>query len=194
MPPRWISFCQLTAHILLAVPLRLLFKIKTVGHLEKKESYILCANHLQCLDPFFALASLPLKEFRMLIPIRFITSKRFFKGVLINKILCSLGCIPVTDDVLSISVRHLQNGENIFIFPEGRVGGGHPKVGAVYLARESPSSYLIPLRIDLPPQNSIKIPRLRTGITVTWHNPVQYREFPDNLQPLADDLMRRIRS
>lgn len=87
--------------------------------------YVIAANHRHFLDPFVAISLMPIRQAVRLLPLKFITANvyyyRFYRPVA-----WLLGCFPAQQHGASKrygineSVRSLQSGYNLFIFPEGR--------------------------------------------------------------------------
>lgn len=97
----------------------LLYKIEVKGidHLPRDNGFIICANHLNALDPILVAAALPVK-------ISFIAKNELFKNIFLKYILNSLEMIPIKRgeaDLKSIklSLKALSQKRILGIFPEG---------------------------------------------------------------------------
>lgn len=124
-------------YILCRLFLRPFYKFQIKIHpdldLSVKAPILIIANHRSMLDPWIISGSLPFKTFRQLLPIRMLGSKKF-KIPLIN-MFNKIGAIPVVyffynvipvsgetfEEKISGPVKALQNGETVFMFPEGKI-------------------------------------------------------------------------
>ncbi|OHA60859.1 MAG: hypothetical protein A2556_00450 [Candidatus Vogelbacteria bacterium RIFOXYD2_FULL_44_9] len=125
----YLFFCR--------VILRFFYKYEIKIHpdldLSKKEPILIIANHRSMLDPWIIIGALSFKTFRQLLPIRMLGAKNFLNPIvnMFNKI----GAIPVVyffynvipvsgqtfEEKISGPVQALQNGETVFMFPEGKI-------------------------------------------------------------------------
>ncbi len=96
-----------------------LYKIEArdIDRLPKDIGFIICANHLNALDPILVAAALPIK-------ISFLAKNELFKNIFLKYILNSLEMIPIKRgeaDLKSIklSLKALSQKRILGIFPEG---------------------------------------------------------------------------
>lgn len=84
------------------------------------------ANHQSQLDPFSVFAGLSYRQMRDVGPTRFMTSGRKYYSWLFP-LLFMCGCYPTRKksdpayDPVTQSIHYLKNGQNVFIFPEGKI-------------------------------------------------------------------------
>ena len=128
------------------------FEVSGVESITEKGPYIICSNHTSYLDPVWILSALGKtlgkKEFVTLAAAeRRLDYKRFFR---------LLRCIPVerewgTHPEIDCVKKHLSNGSNAIIFPEGarsRDGGLLPlKKGVIKIAKDTGIS-ILPIYIE----------------------------------------------
>ena len=128
------------------------FEVSGVESITEKGPYIICSNHTSYLDPVWILSALGKtlgkKEFVTLAAAeRRLDYKRFFR---------LLRCIPVerewgTHPEIDCVKKHLSNGSNAIIFPEGarsRDGGLLPlKKGVIKIAKDMGIS-ILPIYIE----------------------------------------------
>ena len=128
------------------------FEVSGVEYIPEKGPYIICSNHTNNLDPIWILSALGKtlgkKDFVTLAAAeRRLDSKRFFR---------LLRCIPVerergTHPEIDCVKKHLLNGSNAIIFPEGarsRDGGLLPlKKGVIKIAKDTGIS-ILPIYIE----------------------------------------------
>jgi len=117
----------------------ILFPHRAVGVENVPEGgAILCANHANAVDPGIIALCLPRKT-----RIRFMGKAELFEKPLLRWFLSSLGGFPVkrgeTDiKAMKTSIRCLQEGDKLVLFPEGtrvaKEGDAEAKAGAVMLA------------------------------------------------------------
>ena len=128
------------------------FEVSGVEYIPEKGPYIICSNHTNNLDPIWILSALGKtlgkKDFVTLAAAeRRLDSKRFFR---------LLRCIPVerergTHPEIDCVKKHLLNGSNAIIFPEGARscdGGLLPlKKGVIKIAKDTGIS-ILPIYIE----------------------------------------------
>lgn len=184
-------------YFFVGLPIRLIYRIRRKVDLKVKkgEVYIFAANHPSRVDPFLACYALPFKDFVKLIPFRLITADKYLKIPIVGQLLLLYGCISTKKvngkSVLDKSKELMKKGETIFIFPNGKLERGDilepPKVGFVYLEREINNSCIIPVKID------IKKSGMLPCTYIHYKQQVRHKTFPKDLQPLANDIMNKIR-
>lgn len=192
-------FILIVTHILLAMPLRFIFKIESIieCNLNNNKKYIIVANHPSKLDPFIILAALPLKEFIKLTPYVFVTSEKYLKKWYYKYLLRIWGCVSNIEKngkkPLHLLKEKLDQNETIFLFPGGELEkegkSKSPKIGAIYLEREVKDSILLPVKVEI--SNKIDLSNLlrrniKTKIYVKKE--FKHKEFEKDLQPLANEL------
>lgn len=133
-------------HFLFACLARIILGVRTHGlanePLDRKESFIICANHISAADPVVICAALRRHQ-----P-HYMAKAELFKIPLLNWIIKAFGAFPVKRggaDVGAIktSIKMLEEGKTVGIFPQGhRYPGVHPsttpvKNGATMIALHS---------------------------------------------------------
>jgi 1-acyl-sn-glycerol-3-phosphate acyltransferase len=117
---------------------KILFRVKVSGreHIPKQGGFILAGNHWSYLDP----VGIGIACQRRL---NFMAKLELFPNPLFSWLLLRLGCIPVKRDspdksALKESIRRLENGEGLLLFPEGSRGFDErmpePQAGIGFLA------------------------------------------------------------
>jgi len=193
----------IATYLLIAMPLRIIFRVKRKGDLEIKKpgKYIIAANHPSKLDPFIILASLPFKTYLKLTPTRFVTTQNYLTRWYHKFFLIPLGCISnkpkKNKKPLEILEKRLRSGETIFIFPRGELEKrgikSEPKVGVVYLERNVKGSEIIPVNISISGSLSFfNVIKRRVKIEVTFKEVFRHKKFSKDLQIMANDVIRRI--
>ena len=198
-----IKGALIATYLLIAMPLRIIFRVKRKGESEIKKSgkYIIAANHPSKLDPFIILASLPFKTYLKLIPTRFVTTQNYLTKWYHKFLFIPLGCISnkpkKNKKPLEILEKRLRSGETIFIFPRGELEKkgikSEPKVGVIYLERNVKGSKIIPVNIYISGSLSlINVIKRKVKIEVTFKEVFRHKEFEEDLQIMANDVIRRI--
>jgi len=193
----------IATYLLIALPLRIVFRVKRKGELEIKKpgKYIVAANHPSKLDPFIILASLPFKTYLKLIPTRFVTTQNYLTRWYHKFFLIPLGCISnkpkKNKKPLEILEKRLRSGETIFIFPRGELEKrgikSEPKVGVVYLERNVKGSKIIPVNISIFGSLSFfNVIKRRVKIEVRFKEVFRHKKFSKDLKIMANDVIRRI--
>ncbi|MBF0099452.1 MAG: 1-acyl-sn-glycerol-3-phosphate acyltransferase [Desulfobacterales bacterium] len=124
---------------------RSFFRIKVHGHqmIDPTMQYIFFANHESHLDPFWIYCCLPRPIQKK---VRTIAKKEHWDNWTGSFLSGLIGGIPIdrtgdVSEVLHYTLKQIQQGSSIIIFPEGtRTGNGKMqpfKSGIVWLARES---------------------------------------------------------
>ncbi len=115
--------------------LKLLFRFRVEG-LDRYPSgpALIVANHLSALDPLFMAAAAPER-------VMMVGAAEFLRMPFIGWVMRTYGCIPIRRgeaDLSAIkeSVRALQDGRKVVIFPEGRISPepAPPQRGAAVVA------------------------------------------------------------
>lgn len=97
----------------------LFFRIRVEGleNMPKSGAFVVCANHQSNLDPPMLGVCLPLR-------LRYMAKEELFHNKLFGKLIRTLGAFPIKrgkSDIgaLRASVKMLQEGEPVAVFPEG---------------------------------------------------------------------------
>ncbi len=183
----------------LVFPFRMLFKIEKRGKLEWdcKGTLIFASNHPSRIDAFLALLSLTPEEFHSLRTIYFVTQDIYFYKPFLLPFLWMSGCVstrPRRGKVLPPLAEELREGAMVYIFPEGpkEFRDGHARVGVVWLERAVPDVHIVPVKMSLKNKTLRGVLSRKVSCVVTFRRPFRHRRFPKDLQPLADDVMRKI--
>ena len=110
--------------------LKITFRIRIEGeeNIPKDVPFIVCANHISNLDPPLLGSCLPF-------PLVYMAKEELFHNKLFAKLITSLGAFPIQrgkGDIAALrsSVKMLQSGKKMVIFPEGgRSDGEHLRKG-----------------------------------------------------------------
>jgi 1-acyl-sn-glycerol-3-phosphate acyltransferase len=99
--------------------LKIFWKVEVTGieNIPEKGAFIIAANHVSYLDPFFLAISMKRK-------ICFITKKEAFNNIFVKFILNKLNAFPVDREIIDIlamkkAINILQEGKILGVFPEG---------------------------------------------------------------------------
>ena len=188
------------------IPLRWWFRVKTGGWSGVPLPgmvYIFASNHPTRLDPFLVSYGIPWRLAWRLFPVRFATAPKYLDAWWKKVLLLPFGCVSleskngqkVTERLASI----LQKGENLFLFPSGRLEKGeekiNPKVGVVYLEKEVKNALILPVRIIIEgPFTWSGILCRKVCVNIHIMAPFRHTHFQSDLQPLAWDVVRRIKN
>jgi|TARA_B100001971_G_C18267064_1_gene594123 1-acyl-sn-glycerol-3-phosphate acyltransferase len=197
-----IKIVLVFVHLLIAIPLRFLFRIKKdkILKIRSSERYIIAANHPSKLDPFLILAALPFSTYFKLIPTRFLTSQNYLDKWYYRFFLTPLGCVsnrPKNKKSLELLEELAKKGETIFIFPRGELEKrgkiSEPKVGAIYLEKNIKNLKIIPVSIKFDKKLSFKdVIKRKVKTDIKFRMPFRHKEFKDDLLINAKDLINRI--
>ena len=117
------------------------------------QRYLFVANHQSQFDPFAVFASLTYAEMLAIAPTRFMTAGRIYYSYL-YPFLALCGCYPThknrdpTYDPVAQSIHYLENDQNVFIFPEGRINlqsESQPRMGVKRIFDGTRSSFTLVL-------------------------------------------------
>ena len=155
-----------------------------------KKKYVFVANHYSKLDPFL-IATLFNIRFRYW-PYRFLTSEEYMKDFPMRVFLYWCGCFSISKlrnkgkKPLEKAKEFLDNGETIFIFPEGRLNktGNRDKnislgIGPIYLENLDKEVYLIP----------VKISYFGREIKIHYKKPFRHKGIGKDFKPLIESTM-----
>jgi len=164
-------------------------------NLKKKNTYIFTPNHPWRMDPFLIFYLMQFKTLIKILPLRFMTAKKYMKNPINNLILSLLGCYPVDENVLSQSILLLKDN-NLCIFIQGRINHENketPRVGAIYINKEFKRSKIVPVKIKINKRvtfSNILLRRIK--INVSFKPQFIAEKFTKNLQPIANELLKTI--
>ena len=171
---------------------RLIFPCRLFGRENIPEGpLVVCANHTSLADP--VLVGVAFGRKRQLF---FMAKAELFKIPVFGAALRSAGVFPINrneTDITSIrtAIKHLKNGEQIMMFPEGtRVGDNDSvaaKSGAVRIATKMKAP-ILPVYISTR-KKAFHISTLVIGAPFTLQTPQD-----KNYLPLADELMEKIQA
>lgn len=156
-----ISSMQVLAYFLFYLPVRIMYRPQRIvapalKHLPSSR-FIIAANHQCRMDPFLILSQLPFGTFLSLLPIRFITADKYMNTWWKRYFLSTLGCYSITPehqgrkDAIDYSVELLQQGQTLFIFPEGKMVKDNKPVQAkrgIAIIAKKGAAAIIPAAID----------------------------------------------
>lgn len=180
----FLKIIQLLLYILLTIPIRLIYKLKiNINYKYKNNGMIFASNHIGYMDPFLISFSLPFKDALRIAPMRFVTNKRFFKSPVTGFLLTCVGGISTKKGILHKLINRLKNNESILIFPKGFIEKKNvvhkPKVGVIYLEKHT-DSFIVPVKIQ---KNKI-----------VFKKQLRHKTIPEDFQPLANDIIKKIQN
>lgn len=152
---------------------------------------LVCANHSSLLDPVLIAVAFGRKR-----QLFFMAKAELFKIPLFSAILKSIGVFPINREETDISsirtaIKHLKDGHQIMMFPEGtRVGDNDSvpaKSGAVRIAMKMKAP-ILPIYITAG-KKLFRSSKVVIGMPYTLQAPQD-----KNYCPLADELMERIQA
>lgn len=199
---------QVLAWKLIRLPFRFLFRTRAqdldqvlhaAATCRTEKAGLLCVcNHISAFDPFFIFALMPIECLKALGAPLFLAKRELFNRPYKRAVMERLGCLEVGDrlNVRNV-IRRLQNGEVVFLFPEGcvsKTGLMGQDLGAARFFARYARFVLLPFRID----------GIRGGFYNDWKNILRRRRsfrmtvghpVPVNRGPHPDlDTMAIIRS
>ena len=154
---------------------------------KKNENYIFVPNHPNKLDPFIIFYSLPFWELKKILPMRFMTAKKYMDTPIKKLFMELMGCYEIQENVLKSSIKLLKKN-NLCVFIQGKIDKDFKppvKVGAVYIHKKSEKSYLVPINISYAKNLNVEI---------IFIDKIQYKDFERDLQPLANNLLEIIKN
>lgn len=125
---RFFSFAQITYYYLLCAPIKLILRpqVIVINSDLPKRNYIIAANHISRTDPFL-LGFLPWNIIKRLMPLSFLTTRKYYDNIFIRTFIYPLGAYASSknswtiDDHLKTSYTRLKKGASVLIFPEGKL-------------------------------------------------------------------------
>jgi len=175
------------------VLLRVLFRVKVTGrdHIPAGGPLVVVANHESFLDPFIV-GTVMMRRKAM-----FLAAPWLYKVPLVGWFVRSVGAIPAYGEgaevsALRESIRILQKGGTVALFPQGGIDRDGISGGAVFVAIKAPAP-LIPMRITgagkaLPLKRWW--PSLWTRITVEVGTPIPADELRAPGMPTSEAVDR----
>ncbi|MBS4176550.1 lysophospholipid acyltransferase family protein [Lederbergia citrea] len=153
-----------------------LYRIETIGleHFPKEGGVLLCANHIDNLDP-------PVVGFTAPRPVYFMAKAELFKNPLMRKLMINIQAFPVKRgmsdrEALRTGLKYLKDGEVVGLFPEGtrsksgEIGKG--LAGAGFFALRS-NAHIVPCAIIGPYKPFRKL-------KVVFGPPIDFTEMRNN--------------
>lgn len=170
-----------------------LYRIEVTGleHFPKEGGVLLCANHIDNLDP-------PVVGFTAPRPVYFMAKAELFKGPLAKKFMASIQAFPVKRgmsdrEALRNGLKLLKSGEVVGLFPEGtrsktgEIGKG--LAGAGFFALRS-DAHVVPCAI-IGPYKPFK------KLKVVFGPPIEFDEMRKNkvsAEYATDVIMKEIKN
>ena len=189
-------------HFLLALPARLLFRVKVVGRGNEPKKcegpYLVCANHQSVLDPVFICLATRRQQ-----P-HFMAKAELFRVPVLGPLVRWLGAYPVSrgkSDVGAVkrTIHLLQNGVSVGMFPQGtRCPERNPadcpvKYGAAMIAAHA-NAQILPVHIKM---KNYKWKFFRR-VTLVIGKPIPFEHFgydsekPGEYARVAGEIYREI--
>ena len=195
-----VKISQIVIYPLMHLFFKTFFKTKLEIKLDLKkgEHYIFAPNHPWRMDPFLIFYLMPFRKLIKIMPLRFMTAKKYMVNPISRFFLNLLGCYEINENVLKESVDLLKNKSNLCIFIQGRIDRDYkekPKIGAIYIKKKFMSSHIVPVKIHLDKSlNIFNILFRRININIKFIKEFTPKQFTKDLQPLADKLLNKIKN
>lgn len=150
------------------------FRIEGVENIPQDKPVVLASNHRSYADP--VILTMPMK-----LPVSYMAKEELFKNKLFGWFIRKLGAFPVVRgsgdmSVIDDSIRILESGRNLVIFPEGtrskdgRVGKG--KTGVALIAAKSGAD-VVPCGIIFEGEKL----HFRSKLTLRFGKPIKAEEL-----------------
>jgi len=150
------------------------FRIEGAENIPQDKPVVLASNHRSYADP--VILTMPMK-----LPVSYMAKEELFKNKLFGWFIRKLGAFPVVRgsgdmSVIDDSIRILESGRNLVIFPEGtrskdgRVGKG--KTGVALIAAKSGAD-VVPCGIIFEGEKL----RFRSKLTLRFGKPIKAEEL-----------------
>lgn len=195
-----VKISQIVLYPFMHLFFKIFFKtdLKIDLELKEKERYIFTPNHPWRMDPFLIFYLMPFKRLVKIMPIRFMTAKKYMINPIGRFFLGLLGCYEINEEVLNNSINLLEKDNNLCIFIQGKISKNYnekPKIGAIYIERKSINTYIAPIKISIDkPLNIINFLLRNVEIKVKFMKEFRHKKFTKDLQPLADKLLNKIKN
>lgn len=168
-------------------------KIEGLDNLPQDDGYIVCGNHAKAIDPILIAANLPKK-------VNFMAKSELFSNRFFGYILSNLGAYPVKRGQadlksIKISLKLLQEKQNIGIFPEGtrnKTGELKAEPGIAMLAIKSKCP-IVPISINTNYKFFNKT-IIRVGKTIFLDKYFDLKLKNEDYTNISIDIMKTIRN
>ena len=172
------------------------FELRGREHVPHGVPFIVVANHISWKDP-------PAVSMSLGIPIRWMAKREVFSWPVVGFLMRGSGNFGVRRGesdrrALELSMRVLEAGLPLGVFPEGHRSEGHGLLRAkpgVSLLAERSGALIVPCAITGTPTARLR-PVRRTEAVVTFGPAFRYAELPEEVrrdrQRGADAIMRRV--
>lgn len=178
----------------MSVILRILFKLEISGreNIPKDGRLIICANHINILDPI--VIALTTKR-----PINFMGKKELFESKFLNWFLRKMKAFPVDRDgsdirAVKTSLTLLKNEEVLGIFPEGtrvrEYNRDNAKAGVAMIALKSKTP-VVPIHIEST-YRLLRPIRVRIGEVMDYSELYGSRLSTEEYKSLSEDILTTI--
>ena len=153
---------------LVALLLRVFFRMKVSGDARIEGPFIVIANHESVLDGFVVASAFRTRR------LTFLSASYLYDVPIVGSFLRAAGALPVQEQAANVgslrsAIAILKSGGAVALFPEGGIAGNEILGGAVYLALKAQVP-ILPLRITgtreaLPPgRRRLSLARIRVGV------------------------------
>jgi len=199
-PNKTVKISQIVIYPLMHLFFKTFFKTKLEIELDLKkgEHYIFAPNHPWRMDPFLIFYLMPFRKLIKIMPLRFMTAKKYMVNPISRFFLSLLGCYEINENVLKESVDLLKNNSSLCIFIQGRIDKDYSeksKVGAIYINKKFKNSQIVPVKINIDKNlNIFNILFRRINIDIKFMREFIPKQFTKDLQPLADKLLNKIKN
>jgi len=171
---------------------------------------IFALNHSSWTDPMLFAAKLPYSVVKAISPLYFMTGEKFYKKLWLRPLLIISGGLKIKSKGFSVkdffgdSLKKIEAGGSILIFPEGKIVGNNTKTqaktGVIYLAQTAQIP-IIPVRIKGIRKFSIKTSLTsKAHIKLFIHEPIGiqtslhgYQQHRLEAQKLIKIIYRKVR-
>jgi len=165
-----------------------MFRIRVVGadNIPESGGVMLCSNHKSYWDPLTL--GVGIKR-----PIRFMAKSELFKAPVVGWVIRGLGAFPVkrgrvSKDAIRQSIRTMESGKLIGIFPEGT--RNKEELG---MAKRGAAAMAIRAGATIVPAAIIGDYRIFRRMTVVYGQPIQAADYGSERESeLTDEIMSSI--
>jgi len=162
--------------------------------MENLKGRIIAGNHVSNIDPACLGAIIPFE-------IYFFAKAELFKGKFFKWLFNQLNCIPVRRGQMDLSaikssIRVLNAGSPLLIFPQGTRGGKRAKAGIGMIA-SAVKKDIVPVYVENTTDlmkcflRKKKV-RIIIGQTIAWDSYANLDDNKDKYQLIADDIYNKI--